>query len=110
MTRTQKHALITGFISLTMLFMTFAQAAMVSTTETLNESDRAALHNTLERKNVQQQLVQMGVDPVKAIKRIDSMTNEEIANINGQIEALPAGAGVSTVELLLIIIIILLLV
>ena len=101
-------ASVTCFLT---LLMNSAQAAMVSTSEILADSNRAVLLENLERKDVQQQLIEMGVDPQSAIKRVESMSDEEVAEINGQLETLPAGAGrISTVELLLIIIIIILLI
>ena len=108
MSKLKKNTLSIFLAGLAMLFMTSAQAAMVTTSDVLTESNRAILHKNLERKDVQQQLIQMGVDPEMAIKRIDNMTDQEIAKINGQLDALPAGAGVSNVELLLIIIILIL--
>lgn len=81
---------------------------MVGTSDILPNTTRAELLDTLQRKDVQQQLTEMGVDPDNAIKRVDSMTDEEIAKLNSQIETLPAGAGINTVELLLIIIILIL--
>lgn len=108
MSKLHKNSLITGLICLAMLLMTSAQAAMVSTTDALTEINRTELHDALGRNDVQQQLVEMGVDPEIAIQRVDSMTDEEIARVNGQLEALPAGAGINTVELLLIIIILIL--
>jgi hypothetical protein len=88
--------------------MSSAQAAMVGTSDILPDTTRTELLDTLQRKDVQQQLTEMGVDPDNAIKRVDSMTNEEIAKLSSQIETLPAGSGVSNVELLLIIIILIL--
>jgi len=64
----------------------------------------------LERDDVQQQLVEMGVDPNSAIARVEQMTDEEVLQMNEQIAQLPAGAGVSTIELLLIIILIVILI
>jgi hypothetical protein len=50
----------------------------------------------------------MGIDPLTAKARVSQMTDEEVAQLNGRIAELPAGAGVSTTHLLLIIIIIIL--
>ena len=110
MTKLKNPFLFCGVMFIVMLLMTSAQAAIVSTSDMLAESNRTILLEKLERKDVQQQLIEMGVDPESAIKRVHSMTDEEVAEINGQLETLPAGAGVSTVQLLLIIIIIILIV
>lgn len=108
MSKSKKAALYSSLICIVMLLMTSAQAAMVSTSKVLADPSRTNLHEKLERDDIQQQLIEMGVDPESAIKRVENMTDEEIAEIYGQLEVLPAGAGLSTVDLLLIIIIILL--
>ena len=108
MSKSKKTALCSSLICIFMLLIPSAQAAMVSTSEFSADSNRIKLHEKLERDDVQQQLIKMGVDPESAMKRVDHMSNEEIAKLNGQIEVLPAGAGLSTIDLLLIIIIILL--
>jgi len=111
MTKLKKVSLWASVTFFLTLLMSSAQAAMVSTSEILADSNRATLLENLQRKDVQQQLIEMGVDPESAIKRVDSMTDDEVAEINGQLETLPAGAGrISNVELLLIIIIIILLI
>jgi len=85
-----------------------AQAEMIGTGEVLQSAERTKMVQTLQRKDVQKQLIDMGVDPVSAIARVNQMSDAEIAKINGQLAELPAGAGVSTVDLLLIIIILIL--
>ncbi len=110
MSKLIKAFLWSGGVCIVMLLMTSAQAAMVSTSDILADSNRTILLEKLERKEVQQQLIEMGVDPASAIKRVESMTDEEVAKINGQLETLPVGAGINTVELLLIIIIIILII
>lgn len=109
MSKPHKTALFTGLVCFVMLFMGSAQAAMISTSEALTETNRAELHNVLERNDVQQGLIEMGVDPAAAMERVNSMTDEEIAQIHGQLDILPAGAGIGTTDLLLIIIILILL-
>jgi len=110
MSKSKKAAVWLGVLCIGLLLMSSAQAAMVSTTEILADSNRATLIDKLKRSDVRQQLVEMGVDPESAIKRVNNMTDEEIAGINGQLDSLPAGAGFSNVEVLLIIIIVILLV
>lgn len=83
---------------------------MVSTEGAIGKVDRAQFINTLEREDVQQQLIEMGVDPADALERVAKMTDQEVAELNGKIAQLPAGAGINTVELLLIIILIILIV
>ena len=85
-----------------------AQAAMITTPEILAAPGRAQLVSSLQSQEVQQQLIKMGVDPVAAVNRVDQMTETEITTLQGKIEQLPAGAGISTIDLLLIIIVIIL--
>ena len=86
-----------------------AQAAMVSNADLVQQMERGELVEMLQRDEVQQQLIELGVDPAASLGRVNQMSDEEVAKLNGQISELPAGAGLSTVDLLLIIIIILLL-
>lgn len=103
-----KLAILLSLLGVMMIQMSLAQAKMVDTGEILQSTDRAQIVRTLERKDVQQQLIDMGVDPASAIERVSQMTDAEIAQINGRLADLPAGAGLNTVELLLIIIILIL--
>ena len=91
------------------MLMTPSQAAMVETSDIISQSERNQLLSTLEQKNIQQQLVDLGVDPEASIARINQMTNEELKQLNGQLNELPVGAGISTTDLLLIIILVILL-
>lgn len=96
---------ILGFL---FMQMGSAQAAMVGTSEIVRQLDRTQIVGVLERTDVQQQLTAMGVDPVAALARVNQMTDQELAQLNGHLSELNAGAGVSTVQLLLIIILVIL--
>ena len=109
MTVSKKWGILLSLTAFLMLPLTPANAGMVSTEDMLHQQDRTRLAEMLDRSDVKQQLIGMGVDPVIARARIEQMTDEEIAQLNGRISELPAGAGVGTVELLLIIIILILL-
>lgn len=101
---------VTWIGMLLLLFMqTNAQAAMVGTSDMLLQSERSRLIQMMDRKEVKQQLMDMGIDHQAAQQRVNQMTGEELAELNGQIAELPAGAA-STTELLLIIIILVLLI
>lgn len=86
-----------------------AQAAMVNTNEILSQPERTRLVQTLNREDVRQHMIELGVDPEASLARVNQMSDEEVAELNNRLTELPAGAGISTVDLLLIIIIILLL-
>ena len=100
-----------GLVAVLWLMMLPAHAAMTGTAELLTTTpDRTQLINSLQNQEVQQQLIELGVDPVAAMNRVNQMTETEIAAMQGKIDQLPAGAGLSTVELLLIILLIVLII
>ena len=81
-----------------MFVMSFqsATAGMIGTGQAVAtasmQAERAALVNTLSRSDVASQLQAQGVDPLAAKARVASMTDQEVASLSGQIDALPAGA------------------
>jgi len=104
----KKSAVWLSILGLLLIHMATAQAEVVGTAEVLSDSKRTQLVNMLERKDVQQQLIEHGVDPIASLARVNEMTDEELVQLNGHIDELIVGAGVSTVELLLIIILLIL--
>ncbi len=77
--------------------MGFAQANMVTTDQVIEQSapsdDRAQVRDFLMREDVQQQLTQLGVDPEEAARRVASLSDEEVQQIAGRLDELPAGEG-----------------
>ena len=75
-----------------------AQAAMISTPEVIqlqqSAYDREQLASLVDREEVQEKLLAMGVAPDSVQERISSMTDVEVAQLNQQINDLPAGSGV----------------
>ena len=74
-----------------------SHAEIVSTQQALAmESDqaRATVDAWLLREDVSQELASMGVDPELARIRAQSLNPEELAELSGRIDELPAGAGV----------------
>lgn len=73
-------------------------AGMVGTEQLLAteqaQAEREHLLSALAREDVQEQLVQMGVDPTEAVDRVKRMTDTEVAALNERIDELPAGSGV----------------
>jgi hypothetical protein len=86
--------LVMTFVSLTMVG-TQAQAALVGTSQIIDQSyqevDRDRLRTFLDRAEVRYQLEALGVDRDIARARIDSLTNEEVADIVDRLDQLPAG-------------------
>ena len=88
-----------------------AYAAMVPTNHFTAEPERAQLSiNIAQRQQIEQQLIELGVEPAEANARVGQMTDQQIASLQGKITELPAGGAVSTIELLLIVLIVILLV
>ena len=86
--------LVLTFVSLTIVG-TRAQAALVGTSQILDqdyqEVDRDRLRAFLDRAEVRTQLEALGVDRDIARARIDSLTNEEVADLVDRLDQLPAG-------------------
>ena len=99
---------ISVFLSVTLMSMSFtsAQAAMIGNDMLINRvqhSDaKTELLQTINRSDVKQQLLNMGVKQENIESRINLMTHEEIAQLNQQIAELPAG-GTDVLGVLLII-------
>jgi hypothetical protein len=106
----KKSVLLLSVLGVLFASIASSQAAIVSTSEILIQSERTQLVNMLERKDVQQQLIELGVDPESSLMRVEQMTDEELAQLKGQLGVLPAGAGIGTTDLLLIIILLVLLI
>lgn len=103
----KKSAILLSLLSM-MILMSSAHAELVTIDKAFHSSKQNQTVQATEREDVQQQLIKLGVDPDSAKERVNLMTDAEVSEINGRLDELPAGAGVSTVDLLLIIIIILL--
>jgi len=101
---------LTLFLSLLMLAVSFgqAQAAIIANNQVIQQielaSDKAALLQTISRIDVQEQLLNMGVNSADIESRINHMTQEEIAQLNQQFDELPAGGDILGIIVLIFII------
>ena len=75
------------------------QAGMLPT-----DADRAQIFSLLDREEVRTQLQANGVNPADVKARLAAMTDEEVAQLTGQIESLPAGGDVLGVLLTLFVV------
>ena len=99
-----------SLMALLWLSVSTSFAAMVTTGQIATEAEPAEMAGNIDHRNqVRQQLIELGVDPVDATIRVDQMTDQQILTLREEISKLPAGAGISTTNLLLIIIILILL-
>jgi hypothetical protein len=72
-----------------------ANAALVSTEQVLagegGAADRARVLAFLERDEVREQIVALGVDPNEAAARVRALSDAQVREIAGQLDQLPAG-------------------
>jgi hypothetical protein len=87
------------------------QAAMIGVDEALaaqRQAERGKLAGFVARADVQKQLAVLGVSPAAAADRANALTDDEVQQLAGKIDSLPAGADISAAALLLVLIVILL--
>lgn len=70
--------------------------------------DRGELLAALDRSDVRQQLIAFGVDPDEARDRAAALSDDELAQMNDQMEQLPAGGNGVIGALVLIFLVLLL--
>lgn len=106
-------ALMLSVLTLTTtLQVSVAQAAMVSTQTVVMEQqaqfDRQQLNALLQREQAVDAMQSLGVDPEMVQERVDSMTAEELAAFNEQVDQMQAGGSALGVIVLVFLILILL--
>jgi hypothetical protein len=96
----------TAFAMLSMVSLP-SHAAMVGNQQLLQQAQHQIstqqLVSILERGDIQQQLISLGVDPAAAKARAANMTDMEIAQLNQQLQEMPAGAGAVGIILFLFV-------
>ena len=100
--------LLPALFMLTSMASLQAQAAMVGTGEAVAQQqlsvDRAELKAMLDDQAVQDKLASLGVSQDQVEKRIDSLTADELAQFNSQLDDAPAGAGIVGIIVLFLVI------
>ncbi len=97
-------------LSISLISLTFgqAQAGIITNNQVIHQAqqaiDKDALLQSINQAGVQKQLANMGVATADIESRINQMTQEEIAQINQQINELPAGGDVLGIIVLIFII------
>ena|SRR5688500_9890019 len=84
------------------------QAGMVPTEAVVASAQRDSVSSFLERADVRAQLEAQGVNPADVKARVAALTDQEAAQLAGQIEALPAG-GADVLGVILVVFLVLLL-
>jgi len=91
-----------------------AHAKMVTTDQVIGQSnasdERTQILNFLMREDVQQHMTRLGVDPEEAENRVASLSDEEIQQIAGRLDELPAGEGIGVIVGAILIIFLVLLI
>lgn len=73
-----------------------AQAGMVTTEQVVSQNNpqREQVIALLERADVRQALEQHGVDVSEAKNRVAAMTDDEVAQLKGKLDEVPAGGDI----------------
>lgn len=102
--------IIAFFVSLS-LFTTSMFAEIISTKQLMHaSSSTATIDGFLAKQEVQAKLAELGVSSENIQARVATLTNEEIAQINQQIESMPAGGDIGGVVVVIGVILIILLI
>lgn len=99
--------LIAGLLVICLALPLPSQGAMLATDSALGAAQRETVNRLLDRADVQARLEAYGVkaDDVKA--RVAALTDDEVAQLAGKIDSLPAG-GESIIGALVLIFVVLL--
>jgi hypothetical protein len=101
------HKVTSLILSIFLINMSFgtATAGMIGNSAIVAQSEqgtqRQALIQQLQRSEVREQLLSMGVQPEAVELRIQQLSDAEVAQLNQQIADAPAGSGV--IELLVFV-------
>jgi shikimate 5-dehydrogenase len=92
-----------------MIGMPFSvQAGLVGTGEAASaiqaQGARDGVLRVLERADIQQQLQSLGLSPQAAKDRVNALTDQEISQLAGRINAVPAGADGAGILLIILIV------
>jgi hypothetical protein len=92
-------------------FSAAAVAAVVGTADALGMEQKgarlAAVQAGLARSDVQQAMVQLGVDPLQAQLRVAALSEQELAQLQGQLDQLPAGGVLELIGAVFLVLLIL---
>jgi hypothetical protein len=98
--RVMAIGVLVPFSTVTLAMPAVQATAVVSTGEAIAQSRAAASSDErervqafLSRGDVAQQLARLGVDAASAQARVDALTDAEVAQLDRQIEQLPAGGS-----------------
>jgi hypothetical protein len=85
-----------------------AHAGVISTEAAHAQDERARVRALVERPEIAKGLERLGLNPADAAARVDAMSDEEVLQLAGRLDAAIAGGQLTNEQLLLIVIILLL--
>jgi hypothetical protein len=87
-----------------------AHAGMIATEEVQAQDERARVKAMLGRQELTDALSKQGINVQDAVARVDAMSDAEVLQLAGRLDAALAGGQITNEQLLLIVIILLLLI
>jgi len=100
--------ILIGVFLVAQLMSAQVQAAMVPTSTVIQSQGQSYspsdLQTALESEELQQQLLDMGVDPAQLSDRISAMTPAEIQQLNAELAEQPAGGSILGILLVVFVV------
>jgi hypothetical protein len=85
-----------------------AHAGMITTSEAVTEMSRAqgekVVAQFLDRTDIQQKLVDLGIDPLEAHKRLASLSDKEVLKLSSDIDQATVGGNIGGILILVLIV------
>ena len=105
------HRFLTVLILVASVMSSYTQAGLVATEDYIRSGEgysysKEELATALASEELQQQLVELGVDPGQLADRIASLTSEEIQQLNTELAEQPAGGIIGVILTVFIVFII----
>jgi hypothetical protein len=85
-----------------------ASAGIVATDQVAAGAERDRVKSFLDRAEVRERMLALGVSPQAARDRIDALSDEEVAALAGHLEQLPAGGSDVLIVALIVFLVLLL--
>jgi hypothetical protein len=92
------------------LALPHARAGAIATESAHAQDERARVKALVERPELSKGLERLGLNPADAAARVDAMSDAEVLQLAGRLDAAIAGGQLTNEQLLLIVIIVLLIV
>ena len=87
-----------------------AHAEMIGTETAHAQDERGRVRALVQRPELSKSLETMGLPPAEALARVDAMSDDEVLQLGGRLDAALAGGQISNETLLLIIVLVLVLI